>query len=501
MAIVRPFRGVRYDTEQVLLKNVITPPYDVITPEMRAAYAAKSPYNVVLIDLPVGDDDRYAVAGNLYRKWKDAGILIKGQDKSFYLYEQVYEYGGKTYVRSGFVGALKLSEFGKGQVFPHEKTLSGPKADRYELMKASKANFSQIFGLYQDNENRLSVLFNDVKKAMPSASAIDETVVKHSVWTISDENSITKIESFMRDKAIYIADGHHRYETALKYRDDMRSFLKGDCGKAEAAVTRIFGSGDLYQERVGCGASVNFLTCHDGFTLHDLYSYNEKHNEANGWNNTDGADDNRSWNCGVEGETEDAEINRLRLRMMKNATAVLLCSRGIPMFLAGDEFGNTQFGNNNPYCQDNIISWLDWNLLRKNKDLFDFFKFMISFRKNHDPIRKFTARCSYRFPEQSAHGVVPFEPDFSGESHYIGIMYAGRTEGRDDCIYMAINTYWEPLKITLPELPEYMRWYRVVDTYREEFICGIGEPVDTVEVEVKERTVAIFEAGRKTIRW
>ena len=163
-----------------------------------------------------------------------------------------------------------------------------------------------------------------------------------------------------------------------KYRDDMRSFLKGDCGKAEAAVTRIFGSGDLYQERVGCGASVNFLTCHDGFTLHDLYSYNEKHNEANGWNNTDGADDNRSWNCGVEGETEDAEINRLRLRMMKNATAVLLCSRGIPMFLAGDEFGNTQFGNNNPYCQDNIISWLDWNLLRKNKDLFDFFKFMIS---------------------------------------------------------------------------------------------------------------------------
>lgn len=286
-----------------------------------------------------------------------------------------------------------------------------------------------------------------------------------------------------------------------KYRDDMRSFLKGDCGKAEAAVTRIFGSGDLYQERMGCGASVNFLTCHDGFTLHDLYSYNEKHNEANGWNNTDGADDNRSWNCGVEGETDDPEINRLRLRMMKNATAVLLCSRGIPMFLAGDEFGNTQFGNNNPYCQDNIISWLDWNQLRKNKDLFDFFKFMISFRKNHDPIRKNTPRCSYRFPEQSAHGVIPWEPDFGGESHYIGIMYAGRTEGRDDCIYMAINTYWEPLKITLPELPEYMRWYRVVDTYREEFICGIGEPVESVEVEVKERTVAIFEAGRKNIRW
>lgn len=223
MAIVRPFRGVRYNTEQVLLKNVITPPYDVITPEMRAAYVAKSPYNVALIDLPVGGDDRYAVAGNLYRKWKDEGILVKDKDKSFYLYEQVYEYGGKTYVRSGFVGALKLSEFGKGQVFPHEKTLSGPKADRYELMKASKANFSQIFGLYQDNENRLSALFNDIKKTMPAASAIDEAGVKHSVWAISDEEDITKIESFMRDKAIYIADGHHRYETALKYRDDMRA--------------------------------------------------------------------------------------------------------------------------------------------------------------------------------------------------------------------------------------------------------------------------------------
>ena len=223
MAIVRPFKGVRYNTEQVLLKNVITPPYDVITPEMRAAYVAKSPYNVALIDLPVGGDDRYAVAGNLYRKWKDEGILVKDKEKSFYLYEQVYEYGGKTYVRSGFVGALKLSEFGKGQVFPHEKTLSGPKADRYELMKASKANFSQIFGLYQDNENRLSALFNDVKKTMPSASAIDEAGVKHSVWAISDEEDITKIESFMRDKAIYIADGHHRYETALKYRDDMRA--------------------------------------------------------------------------------------------------------------------------------------------------------------------------------------------------------------------------------------------------------------------------------------
>lgn len=223
MSIVRPFKGVRYNTEQVLLKNVITPPYDVISPEMREGYLAKSPYNVVQIDLPVGEDDRYTVAGNLYRKWKEDGILQKDKDKSFYLYEQVYEYGGNTYVRSGFVGALKLSEFGKGQVFPHEKTLSGPKVDRYELMKASKANFSQVFGLYLDKENRLASLFNDVKKTMPDLAAVDEAGVKHSVWAINEEDDITKIESFMRDKPIYIADGHHRYETALKYRDDMRA--------------------------------------------------------------------------------------------------------------------------------------------------------------------------------------------------------------------------------------------------------------------------------------
>ena len=142
-----------------------------------------------------------------------------------------------------------------------------------------------------------------------------------------------------------------------KYRDDLRSFLKGDAGYACGAAMRITGSPDLYppKER-GENASVNFLTCHDGFTLYDLYAYNQKHNEDNGWENTDGTDDNRSWNCGAEGETGEESVNRLRMQMIKNAAAVLFCSRGTPMFLAGDEFCNTQFGNNNPYCQDNEIS-------------------------------------------------------------------------------------------------------------------------------------------------
>lgn len=280
-----------------------------------------------------------------------------------------------------------------------------------------------------------------------------------------------------------------------KYRDDMRAFLKGDCGKAGAAVTRIFGSEDLYEERLGSNASVNFITCHDGFTLYDLYSYNQKHNEANGWDNSDGANDNNSWNCGVEGETDNPEINRLRIRMMKNAIAVLMLSRGIPMFLAGDEFANTQFGNNNSYCQDNIVSWLDWNNLKKNLKLFEFFKFVIDFRKKHDPIRKRTALCSLGFPEISAHDTTPWESNFRDDSHYVGILYAGRTRDMDDCVYLAINTYWEKLSIKLPKLPYSMRWYQVVDTFEEDSIMpyrtGVGE-----DIEIRERSVMIFRAGR-----
>ena len=150
-----------------------------------------------------------------------------------------------------------------------------------------------------------------------------------------------------------------------RYRDDMRSFLKGDDGMAGNAITRITGSRDLYSpESRGHKASVNFLTCHDGFTLYDLYSYNEKHNEKNGWNNTDGDNNGHSWNCGAEGETDDPNVNGLRRRLIKNAFAALLCSRGPAMFFAGDEFCNTQFGNNNAYCQDNIISWLDWGRMK-----------------------------------------------------------------------------------------------------------------------------------------
>lgn len=222
MSSVKPFNATKYNAEKVSLKQVITPPYDVITPEMRSKFLAKSPYNVVRIDFPEGGDDRYKIAGSLYRQWKDEKVLIKAEKRGFYLYEQIYEFEGKQYMRSGFVGMIKLSEFGKGVVFPHEKTLSGPKIDRYELMQASKANFSQIFGLYNDDTNGLSDVFSEIKKAMPIMSALDDEMVKHTVWMIADAEALKTIDLFMKDKKIYIADGHHRYETALKYRDDMR---------------------------------------------------------------------------------------------------------------------------------------------------------------------------------------------------------------------------------------------------------------------------------------
>lgn len=254
-----------------------------------------------------------------------------------------------------------------------------------------------------------------------------------------------------------------------KYRDDLRSFLKGDDGFTDSAAKRIIGSPDLYPlEKRGEAASVNFITCHDGFTLYDLYSYNIKHNEENGWNSTDGTNDNRSWNCGAEGETTDPSILSLRFKMIKNACAVLLCSRGTPMFLAGDEFGNTQFGNNNPYCQDNEISWVDWSLKEKNKELFNFFKFMTHFRMEHKILRENTKPVSCGFPFISLHGAKPWEHNYGWDTKLIGIMFAGKNDDDiDDIIYVAINTYWEKQTIFLPELPESENWFPIVDTSKK----------------------------------
>lgn len=257
-----------------------------------------------------------------------------------------------------------------------------------------------------------------------------------------------------------------------RYRDDMRSFLKGDDGMAGNAITRITGSRDIYSpESRGHKASVNFMTCHDGFTLYDLYSYNEKHNEKNGWNNTDGDNNGHSWNCGAEGETDDPNVNGLRRRLIKNAFAALLCSRGPAMFFAGDEFCNTQFGNNNAYCQDNIISWLDWSRLEEFKEIHDFVRHMIQFRKEHPILRKMTKPSSCQFPEISVHNGTPFNASTDYKTKLIGIMYAGRNEEdtEDDIVFYCMNAYWEPLVTQLPVLPNGKHWHVDTNTNAEYF--------------------------------
>ncbi len=290
-----------------------------------------------------------------------------------------------------------------------------------------------------------------------------------------------------------------------RYRDCLRSYLKGDLWEAWTAAWCISGSGDLYggytqdgnEQYAGYNSCVNFLTCHDGFTLYDLYSYNMKHNEANGWDNTDGASDNRSWNCGAEGETDDPEVKMLRFRMIRNACAVLMCSRGTPMFLAGDEFGNTQFGNNNSYCQDNEVSWLDWSLLEKNRELFEFFKFMIHFRKKHTVIRKKLpdAVCGLgSLNTRNEYGELNIEK----EARMLAVSFAGydSEKGKDDIVYVAVNPYWEDTRIFLPDLQGRETWYLCVNTYGDgagRYVYPEGEEV-RIESEfvMKPRSVAVF---------
>ena len=286
-----------------------------------------------------------------------------------------------------------------------------------------------------------------------------------------------------------------------RYRDDMRCFLKGDPGMSGIAAQRMTGSPDLYDPVYrGGNASVNFLTCHDGFTLNDLYSYNQKHNEANGWNNTDGFDDNNSWNCGVEGDTDDPNVLALRRKMMMNACAVLMCSRGTPMFLSGDEFCDTRYGNNNPYCQDNAISWLDWSLFEKNRDMFEFFRYMIAFRMDHPAVRRDLEPSYIGFPSMSIHGLTPWEPD-APESDYVScVLFSGYDEenAREDLIYVAVNAHWNTAEMTLPDLPEGYCWKIAVNTGdpKQQTFAEKEMPYTQKHLLLGERSVIIFTGQR-----
>ncbi|RUL86865.1 glycogen debranching protein GlgX [Tautonia sociabilis] len=272
-----------------------------------------------------------------------------------------------------------------------------------------------------------------------------------------------------------------------KFRDAVRKFLKGDMGIASELATRVAGSYDLFAPNSDSERSpyhsINFVTCHDGFTLNDLVSYNEKHNERNGEDNRDGHNENESWNCGYEGPVEDAddltseqkeEIERLRIKQIKNFLTLLFLSQGTPMLLYGDEMRRTAFGNNNTVYQDNEHNWLNWELLKKHREIYRFTRQIIAFRKKHSIVR----RWRYLTAEEDEtpilrnitwHGVKPGKPDFSGTSRFLAwTLEAFETDERWDVpIYVASNAFWEPIEVELPD-QEGRRWYRVVDTSLEE---------------------------------
>jgi glycogen operon protein len=257
-----------------------------------------------------------------------------------------------------------------------------------------------------------------------------------------------------------------------KYRDTIRKFLKGEMGQIGGMAERLQGSPDLYWWR-GPTASINFITAHDGFTLADLVSYNGKHNEANGENNNDGGNDNDSWNCGWEGISTDPEVNTLRHRQTKNAVAMLMVSQGVPMILMGDEIGRTQHGNNNGYCHDNELSWMDWTLLQTNADLFRFFKYCIAFRKAHPVLRnRFHLRnqdyVGSGYPDISWHGDRAWQPDWSGYNRTLAFMLCGKhaDQGKtpDNYVYVAMNMHWETHPFELPGLPPAMYWHVFANT-------------------------------------
>lgn len=244
-----------------------------------------------------------------------------------------------------------------------------------------------------------------------------------------------------------------------KYRDAIRRFIKGTEDMVGEFASAICGSEDLYGNCKNPYHSINFVTSHDGFTLRDLVSYQKKHNLANGEENHDGSSNNDSWNCGVEGETDDPEVLFLRQKQMRNYLVALLVSLGTPMLLMGDEYAHTRFGNNNAYCQDNELNWFLWDKLIENQLFTRFYKLMIAFRKAHGNLLQ---RNSFLTSiDIEWHGYQPLEPNWSSESRFIS--YTLKSTHNED-LYIAFNAHFEPASIDLPIAPEGKKWYRIVDT-------------------------------------
>jgi len=326
-----------------------------------------------------------------------------------------------------------------------------------------------------------------------------------------------------------------------RYRDTVRDFWRGEPSRLADFAFRFTGSSDLYQSNGRSpSASINFITAHDGFTLRDLVSYNDKHNEANGEDNRDGESHNRSWNCGIEGETSDPEILNLRLRQQRNFLTTLLLSQGVPMLLAGDEMGRTQGGNNNTYCQDNELSWLDWTLPEKNRELLEFVRELVAFRRAHPVLRRRKWFQGRSIHGSGVHDILWFNPDGGemteeqwqdGLARVIGIFLNGEeiaTPGPrgeriiDDSFILLFNGHDEAMEFTLPEPVREGAWRLVIDTAqpgfvdRDPYADSMRSPVTMAEprrrkktgkpppeakpptVTVAERTVVVLRRPKQT---
>lgn len=285
------------------------------------------------------------------------------------------------------------------------------------------------------------------------------------------------------------------------YSVDIKGFLRGDESKIFSFASRFKYNPDKW-------GAINYITNHDGFTLMDLYSYDVKHNEANGEHNRDGLEYNYSWNCGREGKTKDKKVLSLRRKQIRNAFTVLLLSQGTPLILAGDEFGNSQWGNNNPYCQDNEISWLNWDDIDTNKDIFEFVKFLITIRKCHPILHmdyplKSMDYISSGYPDLSYHGIKAWYPDYSFYSRMLGIMLAGQyakvsPAENDVNLYIACNMHWEEHVFDLPGLPKNMKWYVLFDTAEEMgTVSSLSADKKTVDKEPEEKELVLSNSQKE----
>lgn len=315
-------------------------------------------------------------------------------------------------------------------------------------------------------------------------------------------------DSFDTD-ALYRHDETPVYRNLAFYRDDyrytMRKFLKGDEGMQESV---------LYQMRYipAKAGRIHYLTNYDGFTLADLVAYDHKHNEANGEDNRDGSDYNCSWNCGEEGPSRKAKVKNLRIRQIKNAMCMLLFTQSTPLIFMGDEFGNSQKGNNNPYCQDNLIAWLDWNQQKKNEEIFSFWKRLVALRMEHTILRpekelRLMDSIACGYPDLSYHGKSAWRPQIEHYSRCVGIMFCGKyakkdKETEDDFLYLAMNMHWESHELALPKLPKGLFWKPLFSTDRGEQKTNWqdGEAVyGTIACVLGPRSIAAYVSARESV--